>query len=128
MIIFKPEVSPSDYQKLNPYLQIVTSYFHAYCLQHDLPCLVTSMISDRVEGGVRVSDTHKEARAIDLSVKGFDEFHKQRIKHFLNKKFGVEWGTRPIDSNVVPRVCLVHGEVEHFHLQVRRDICITDLD
>ena len=127
MILFKPEVAPSDFAKLNPFLKIIIGHFESYALQHELPVLVTSLISDRVHIK-KQSSVHREARGCDISIRGWDTFHRERVKHYLNSNFAVEWGTRPVDSHIMPRVCIIHGDPLHFHLQVRRDIVISNLN
>ena len=125
MIVFKPEVIPSDICKIDPYLRVVLSYFEAYCVQFEINhgiVKVTSIMSDIVEG--RISDTHKEGRAVDVSLDGISEFHRNKINHFLNSRFAQDWGTRPVDSDKKLRVCVIHdsGRGIHCHLQVRRGI------
>ena len=79
-------------------------------------------MSDPVGG--RISKTHEEGRAVDVSIKGFSEFHLRRLPHFLNTRFGKDWGTNKVGSNDLPRVCVVHdaGSGNHIHLQVKRNI------
>jgi len=128
MIIFKPEIAPSDICRVCPYVRIVLSYVEAYAIDNDINdgvVTVTSIMSDRDSG------IHEDGRAVDISIKGdWTSFHCNRLKHQLNKKFGAEWGTKPSELDVPPRVLvydrtLADGSkdhLDHLHLQVRRNI------
>lgn len=126
MIMFKPEVAPSDICKISPYLRILVSYLEAYVIENEVNdgnLTITSIMSDVVEN--RISKTHEEGRGCDVSLRGINEFHQQRIKFHLNNMYGRQWGTMPIgQSRIAPRVALIHGKGDnvHLHLQVRKDI------
>jgi hypothetical protein len=117
----KNTVDIEDLVGISPFLGIVFYTFCAYSTQYNLPIQVTSII-DAAPG--RISTTHAEGRAIDISCRNWDEFHKNRVRFHLNTLFGMLYGTCRVDSPRVPRVCLIHdaGTGEHFHLQVRKNI------
>lgn len=113
----KSEVNPLDIYSLNPWLIMVFGEFCAYAMRYNLPVIISSMI-DEAPG--RVSATHEEGRAIDVSSKGWDRLHIERIKFHLNSKYGKEFGTAPKD--IKPMVLVHHdaGTGYHFHLQTKR--------
>jgi len=119
----KPEVVTSDLLKIDPPLGIVLNYAYMYARQHGLPFLLTSITTDG-ENIQRVSNTHKERRAADVSTRGWSVLHCNRLTHHLNRMFGIMWGTRRVGSTKAPTVC-VYGDdnhLDHFHFQVRRSV------
>lgn len=114
----KEGVDIEDFQYMSPYLMSMFSYFLGYCLQHNLPCVITS-IKDEAKG--RVSKTHEQGRAFDASVRGWSEFHIQRVIHLMNNKFKHIAAISASDGQ--PRAIVYHkvkGNAWHFHAQVRR--------
>ncbi|MFZ8933695.1 MAG: hypothetical protein ACO2ZP_07345 [Bacteriovoracaceae bacterium] len=122
----KREVVTEDLLTISPFLKVVIGYFEAYAIQYNLPIVCTSLKSDLVEG--RTSSVHSDGRGADFSARSWPSFHIYRIQAYLNKKF-LSWGTRPANSGLHPRVCVVHdsGTGTHFHLQVKRSLFLTDV-
>lgn len=121
----KPEVDLEDMKKMSPYLVIIIGHIALWCYQHNLPFVITSAKSDAVSVE-RVSDTHKEARAIDMSIRGwtkedldkFEATFELRFRHLaaISKKHG-----RP-NLIEIHEAKDLHGNTQpmHIHLQVRR--------
>ena len=117
----KREVPITDLTIMEPRLGILFYELLTYAKAYALSCVITSLYSDRQEDK---AGPHKDGRGLDVSCRGWTGLLINRVKHYLNRKYGVEWGTRPVDQEIPPRVCVVHdtGSGLHFHLQVRSDI------
>ena len=118
------DVSIVDFFKIDPMLGVVFYYFVKYAKENNLPVVVTSMIdspeiSKRLN---RVSTTHDDGRAIDISAKDWPLLHCHRVTTKINDKYARDYGTCP--PNGKPRVVVFHnsGHGDHFHLQVKRNI------
>lgn len=116
-ISVKAEVDiAEDFRHMKPALFFLFGAFLEYALHYELPVTVTS-ISDKAKN--RVSRTHQEFRAIDISARGWSDFHAERITYHLNRKFKDVAAISASDH--VPRAVILHdaGSGRHFHLQVR---------
>ena len=110
---------------MNPNLLIVLGTITGYCFDHKLPLLITSMKSDAVKE-VRVSVSHAEGRAFDVSINGWSEAQIETFKRKFNKDF--ESVAAVSNSDGKPRLIVdhrakdAHGNpsIRHFHVQVRR--------
>jgi hypothetical protein len=71
---------------------------------------------------VRVSDTHIQGRAVDVSARGWDKESITKVVAYINKKYA-SIGAIGIKDGV-PRAIVYHdaGHGAHFHLQVRKNI------
>lgn len=113
-----------DYEEMsftNPFLGIIFYYLVAWANEHKLPVIQTSVLG-KAKG--RISKTHEEGRAIDISVRGWPEKLIQEIKNEMNSIYR-DWGTcRP---GGIPKVFVYHdaGSGFHIHLQVRRNITLN---
>ena len=117
MIKFKPEVDANDFRFLNQKILFIFIEFVKWAEDRGLPVLVTSMKTDKVSG--RVSTTHEEGRAIDISIKGWDVDSIDNIVFDLNKKLANVGAISKKDG--ISRAIVVHnaGSGMHFHLQSR---------
>ena len=61
------DVLITELQQLRPDMLLVLAHFSFFFWKNNLPCVVTSVFEEVVG---RTSDTHKEGRAVDVSVKG----------------------------------------------------------
>ena len=120
----KLHVDLHDMKKIHPCLGVVFYEFVLYCMTHNLPCIVTSVLDKAKK---RSTDTHPTGRAIDCSTKVHwddDTFHRERIMYHLNKKYGEKWGTSGNGKD--PKVLVYHdagnGTGKHFHFQVRKKL------
>jgi len=116
----KEGVSNEELFYMSPMLYSLFAYLLGYCETHELPCTVTS-ITGEAEG--RVTATHKEGRAIDVSVRGWSEFHIHRFVKKANNKFANIGAIS--SSDYKPRAVVYHavdGGAPHFHLQVKRQL------
>lgn len=113
------EAHENELLKVEPILMHVFYYFVKCANECNLPILITSITGDAIG---RTSTTHSEGRAIDIATRGFSKLECERIKYELNSKFSKNFGTSPVGGT--KRVC-VYGDskhLDHFHLQIRRNI------
>ena len=112
----KPNVSLEDMMMLDPRLIGMFSHFLIYALDLGLPVNVTSMID---EANGRVSRSHKEGRAIDISAKGWTHEQAKQAETLFKRWY------RPIGAisskTGKPNAVYYHnaGSGWHFHLQVK---------
>lgn len=119
IIKFKPEVRKQDLFEVSPVTLMIFSALCVYAKQNCLPILITSIKSDIVTG--RVSTSHADYRAIDVSARGWARHQCKFIEDKLNATF-VNEGAIGASSGLV-RACVYHNASSgfHFHLQSRKD-------
>ena len=118
----KEEVNLEDIMELHPNCLGLLYAFIMYCNFKGLPCKITS-IKDEAAG--RVSRSHAQGRAVDISARGFstDDIDDALI-HF-NKNY--ENIAAISAKDLKPRALVYHQAklpdgslgVAHFHLQVK---------
>ena len=114
---FKDGVDSNDLMLLDPKLMILFANFLLYCNSHDLPVTITSAVDAEVP---RVSTTHKDGRALDVSVKGWTDQDVLDAVEYFNHEFS--YLAAISFSDHMPRAIIYHdvGHGRHLHLQVRR--------
>ena len=122
-ITFKPEIDKADLEDLHHWVHAMFAEFCHYAMIRDLPVVVTSIYSDRINSDIQsVSSTHQTHRALDISARGWSHSECVTAEQYLNMKFK---DTGAITSRGVnagkPRACVYHdsGYGDHFHLQCR---------
>jgi len=90
-----------------------------WCEQKQLSCQFTSAFSDFTEDQAlnRISSTHREGRAFDLSTRGWGRETILECKRIFTAKYRT---ISAIDEHKEPRLCVIHdaGSGEHIHFQV----------
>lgn len=115
----KDGVNIDDILRVDPRLLELLSYFVAYSMKYNLPCVLTSIMDDAPG---RVSRTHAEGRAFDASVKGWTEQHIYRFVYKTNQKFEHIGAISASDGKSRALVYHDAGTGNHFHFQVRRNL------
>lgn len=114
----KPEVSMEDIMVIDTKLAVLMAHFFVYCENNNLPCTVTSILSDQVKG--RVHSTHSEGRAFDASVKGWSEDQIKKAIAYFNLSFRHIGAISAKTGRPTPIVYhKTKGGAYHFHFQVR---------
>lgn len=122
---FKHKHDESRFLSLAEPLQWLAHEMSFYCQFMNKELVITAtrstMEEDRALG--RVSTTHLEGRAFDISVKGWE---KEDIKEFMNRFDQIfnSWGALVKSPTGQKRVLLYdHGKGDnyHIHVQVRKD-------
>lgn len=112
------DVLVTELQQVRPDMLLVLAYFSMFCWEKKLPCIVTSVFEEIFE---RSTETHKEGRAVDVSVKGFGPKDIGDCIDYLNKNVGHLGAYSSSDNK--QRVAIYHnvGFGNHLHLQVSRN-------
>lgn len=119
MFDVKDEVNYDDMKMLEPILFYVFASLCVYAKEYNLPVKITSMF-DEVDG--RITETHRDGRALDISSRGWPEDRIKDACNQINKKHSDIGAFSKKDG--VPRACVYHkieDGVFHFHLQVRKN-------
>ena len=113
----KQGVNIEDLTEMTPFALLLLGAAVQYCYNHDLDCTITSL-KEHVNG--RVSRSHSDGRALDLSTREWDE---PQITEFCNYMNSTYKSIAAISaSDLKPRACIYHkieGGAYHLHLQVR---------
>lgn len=100
-----------------------------YCEEKKLPCVFTSSLSTMAEDSVlkRVSDTHRTARAFDMSIRGWNSQQMADMVKYFSEKYP-QLGALSTDG--VARLIVIHdaGTGVHFHFQIRKDLSLPSID
>lgn len=116
---FKDDVDPGEYEMLSMTLYPLIGFYLSFCYEHDLDCKITSLVNDYK--GKRVSRSHAEMRAADLSVMSWSEFMIEKFVFEGNKKFKSVAAVSKRDGK--PRAFVYHnGSGWHIHAQVKQYI------
>lgn len=118
-LALKENVLVTDLQMIRPDLFIVLGYVSWWCFNNNLPCRVTSLIDDVPQ---RVTATHAEGRAADVSTRGFGPKDITNLISFLEEKVGDMGAFSKSDGK--QRIAVYHdaGLGFHIHIQVKREI------
>jgi len=118
-LTLKENVLVTDLQMIRPDLFIVLGYVSWWCFNNNLPCRVTSVIDDVPQ---RVTKTHSQGRAIDVSTRGFGPKNISDLISFLEEKVGHFGAYSKSDGK--QRVAIYHdvGMGPHIHIQVKREL------
>lgn len=116
-LTFKDGVNIKDLKDMHHWVHSIFAELIHYCMIRDKEVVVTSLMTDQVEG--RVSSSHVTGRAIDISGQDFSEAEAKTLESYLNMKFKDIGAISAKDGKV--RACLWHnsGYGDHFHLQCR---------
>lgn len=119
----KKGVRISDIQDLHPNLIVVLGNICLWCKQRNLPVKITSIKTDSVAVR-RVSHTHDDGRAFDMSLRGWDRDNVIKFESYFNLTF--RHISALSSSDLQPRLVVIHEVVqngvsygEHAHIQVK---------
>lgn len=115
----KKGVSSDDWGRVHINLRILCYELVDYCVQRNLPVVISSIIRPMIPG-VSKTDIHAKGRAFDVSVQGWSEQQCLDCEAYMNDHFSEKFGAISIETKK-PRACLYHnaGAGAHLHLQVR---------
>lgn len=116
-IKLKKGVNVWDLLSMKPELMEMLAFVSRFAHEHNLPCLISS-ITDPAKN--RVTKSHAQGRAFDLSIRGWPIGKIKLLIYLINERFkkvgaiGRKSGlSRPVVYHKVK------GNVYHFHFQVR---------
>ena len=115
---FKDDVRLDNITMVSPHMLYLFGAFSLWCHNHQLPVRITSIIDDYK--GERISSSHSDGRAIDVSVANWPpDKIQQAVRHF-NREYTHIAAISKRDGK--PRAIVYHrvdGGAYHLHLQVR---------
>jgi len=114
----KPEVNMEDLEDMNPCVIAMIGFVCAFAHTNKLPCVITSLKTDKVNG--RVSPSHKQGRAADFSLR---KWSKRKIHELVTKGNGEFYDIAAISNKTkMPTAFVDHdsGQGYHLHVQCKR--------
>lgn len=105
-------------------LQAILSQMVFYAAIHHLPWKYTRIIGERIPN-VSVSDTHGQGRAADVSTRFWTDNEIEAFEDYFNSLYGEKYGTS-MDGKDNKIVVYHKGTGYHFHIQIRRNIILSD--
>lgn len=106
---------------LHPKLIEIMQDMQVWCDEHEMPFVVTETVSTQEEDDrlKRVSKTHLEGRAFDISAKGWGDQVVDIFCDFFDEKYK---DVAALKQDGLPLLVVFHdaGTGEHFHVQIRR--------
>ncbi len=106
---------------MNATLAILYAYASIFAFNNNLPIRITSHLEDKnhPRPKVRVFNTHKDGRALDLSVRGWSRSKMVELCKRMNKELAHFGAISYYSKKAKP--CVLHrGRGLHIHLQSRR--------
>jgi len=118
LVTCKDEVVDRDLLELKEHAHTLLGFVLSFCMVHNLPIRFTSIKSDNVTG--RVSTSHIESRAFDLSIKNWPSGSAWKLCQEINEKYGYLGAYSNSDGK--QRACVLHdvGQGQHLHIQCKR--------
>ena len=107
----------TDLYFLDPTILEMLAYTASYAHKYSLPCIITSM-KENAPG--RKTSTHKDGRAIDISVKGWNDYHIHSFIFKFQEKFKGRGAYNKSGENRPIVYHKVEGSALHFHMQCKR--------
>lgn len=122
---FKNKSRALDVLHIHWSLAMIMAAMSGYAQKNKLPMVVTSGISSYAEDTYykRVSTTHREGRAMDISVKGWQATDIEKFVEFWNGHEYNQYYGAISSTTKQPNLVVYHsnGNGFHCHVQVRRD-------
>ena len=116
----KSDCEIKDMMFLQPALYVLLTRTFIFCSENNLPCKITSIISDR-DDVVAQSKTHEQGRAVDISIRDWPENLINKYIYMMNIDYSDIAAISSSDNK--PRAVIRHnvGSGDHLHLQVRHN-------
>lgn len=112
----KHGVNPIELLGIHANVYILLAHLRYFAERYELPVEITSIRTCEVD---RISTTHLEGRAVDVSVRGWDTKLVEEVVLEMNTIYAHIAAISLSDG--VPRSAVYHdaGNGPHFHLQVK---------
>lgn len=118
--MFKYKKDFNRFLGLNPLALVLLADMNYWCKLNNMPFRITSTVSTEKEDENlnRVSTTHREGRAFDISVKGWTEKQTERFIYHFENKFALHAAKNKEGEN---RLIVRHvGTADHLHIQIHK--------
>jgi hypothetical protein len=113
----------------HPVLMYVLSGFVIWATSEKIPVIITDSVSSLAEDQKlkRVSKTHREGRAVDISTRGWNAKQIQMSIDFLNSAY-IHFAA--LDIMGKPRLVVHHdsGSGPHLHIQINKAYALKELN
>jgi len=113
----------------HPIIVYIASGLAVWGNSNNVPILFTSSVTSIFEDGQlkRVSSTHRDGRAIDVSTKGWTPKYVEEALKFLNSGFSQFAALGPNGEN---RLVVHHdsGTGMHLHIQIHKQFTLPTID
>jgi hypothetical protein len=120
-IKFKSEKVKERFQEVHPLVKNLAINMEVWASNEGLPFVITEAKTTKEEDAAlsRQSATHREGRAIDVSVVGWKKEQIDRFVSLFNQLFK---DVGAIMKNGPPKLVVFHnsGHGDHLHIQIRR--------
>lgn len=120
-LTFKTEKIKERFEEVTPLLKNMAYVMNAWAIERNLPFIITEAKTTKEEDAAlnRVSGTHRDGRAIDVSVHGWSKDNISDFENEFNKSFK---DIGAILKNGYSKLVVYHnnGNGNHLHIQVRR--------
>ena len=124
--MFKIKKDLNRFLNLHPVAFMLLAQMRLYCHDNGLRFRVTSTVSTKKEDQDlnRVSSTHREGRAFDLSIRDWSEYE---LNNFIGE-FELRYGHFGAVSRGGERRLIVDhtGSARHLHIQIDRGYTVTN--
>ena len=117
---FRDDEDMIDLMLIHPILLWIFADINMWAYERALPVVITRVVDERIEG-VSKTDIHKDGRAIDISLRGWQEPDIKEVVYIFNAKYSEMYGAFSLSDNqprLIPDVD--HGTAPHLHIQIRR--------
>ena len=125
-MIFKSKKDFNRFLNLHPVAFMLLAQMRLYCFERSIPFRVTSTVSTKKEDSElnRVSATHREGRAFDLSLHHWSSFEIKQFTNYFDERYG-HFGA--IGFNGERKLIVDHvGTARHLHIQIDRSYTILE--
>ena len=117
------------FELLNPTLQQVIFDLSLWCEDNDVPFKITETITTlKIDKALeRVSASHRQRRAIDLSIKRWPEKQINIFQTLFNERYKNLASISLVDK--VPRLIVLHGigDNKHFHIAIHSRYAMEEI-
>lgn len=124
---FKHDIDKTRIFYTHPLVLIIAAQMNWYCAQKGIPFTVTSSMTTLEEDNKvnRKHATHREGRAIDVSVKGWKRVHIKEFVKFFNEKY---YNMAAFSASKQRPTLVIHHDVghgEHLHIQIHKEYALN---
>lgn len=117
------------FELLNPVLQQTIFDLSLWCEENGARFKITETVTtkDIDKRRERVSASHRQRRAIDLSIKGWSEKHINIFQTLFNERYKNIASVSLSDNK--PRLIVLHGEGDnkHFHIAIHSRFSLPEI-
>lgn len=126
-VVFKDEKIGNSFLGLHPLCVMLLGEMCAWAWNHSLPFIITETLTTEEEDKLlkRVSRTHREGRAFDISDRNWRAYNITEFVSFFNHKYKE---IAAVTTSGAPALVVHHdaGTGTHFHIQINSQYAINE--